>query len=176
VVFTKWWLAGVIYIAFFADTPLSLSVYCAVVVSYKTFVLSARESIPVCSCCMTVPISVWPVVLTHTHAVFHVLRWVLPPLMSHTFQCVTAMCFSPQESTEGPCIQVRESCQGHSSAWIPAVAHGVLQCVIRTLFLNCCVLFGILDNGQWTNCINWVILRMDRGVPTESSIVICPAE
>ena len=64
---------------------------------------------------------------------FHVLRWVLPPLMSQTFQCVTAMCFSPQESTEGPHIQVRESCQGRSSAWIPAVAHIVLQCVIRTL-------------------------------------------
>jgi len=58
-----------ICIAFFADTSLSLSVYCAVVVSYKTFVLSARESIPVRSRCMTVPNSVWPVVLTHTCSV-----------------------------------------------------------------------------------------------------------
>jgi len=39
-----------VYIAFFADISLSLSVYCAVV-SYKTFVLSARESKAVCSCC-----------------------------------------------------------------------------------------------------------------------------
>ena len=56
--------------------------------------------------------------------------------MSVAFQYVTAMCLSPQESTEGPRIQVRETCQGHSSAWIPAVAHGVLRCVIRTLFLT----------------------------------------
>jgi hypothetical protein len=70
-----------IYIAFFADTSLPLSVYCAVV-SYKTFVLSARESIPICLC--------W-----HTHAVFHVLRLVLLPLISQTFQYVPAMCWSP---------------------------------------------------------------------------------
>jgi len=61
------------------------------------------------------------------------------------------MCLSPLEGTEEPSIQVKKSCQGQSSAWIPAVAHGVLRCVIRTLFVNWCVLFGILDNEQ--NCI-----------------------
>ena len=39
-----------------------------------------------------------------------------------------AMCLSPLENIEGPRIQVGEGCQGHSTAWIPAVANGVVRC------------------------------------------------
>jgi hypothetical protein len=141
------WL-GTIHCIFCRHITVSVSVQCICGVLQDLCSISNRKHTSMFTLprCMTLPICMWPVVLTHTQCSTSCDG--LPPIMSQTFQYVTAVCLSPLESTKGPRIQVRESCQGHSSSWIPAVAHGVLRYVIRTHFLNWCVLFGILDNEQ----------------------------
>jgi hypothetical protein len=84
-----------IYIAFFCrHITVSVNVLCSCCVLQYLCSISKREHTS-SSGCMTVPVCMWSVVLTHTRALFHILRWGLPPLMSQTFQCVTCHVFQP---------------------------------------------------------------------------------